>query len=133
MIGIVGPMMQAQPKGYGLNWLHTAIFPVMLKCYNDVMAANCWHANDTQINPGLLMRTTLTLADDVSLIARQVAKRERISLGEAVSRLARDGFRVQPLQPATKIKPRSKYSVLPARDEIITTEHVRRLMDEEGI
>ena len=79
------------------------------------------------------MRTTLTLADDVSLIARQVAKREHISLGEAVSRLARDGFRAHPKQPATKIKLRSKYSVLSARDEIVTTEHVRRLMDEEGI
>ena len=86
-----------------------------------------------QINRRLLMRTTLTLADDVSLIARQVAKRERISLGEAVSRLARDGFRAQPQQSETKIKLRSKYSLLPARDEIITTEHVRRLMDEEGI
>lgn len=79
------------------------------------------------------MRTTLTLADDVSLIARQVAKREHISLGEAVSRLAREGFRAQPLQSATRQKFRSKYSVLPVRDEVITTEHVRRLMDEEGI
>ena len=79
------------------------------------------------------MRTTLTLADDVSLIARQIAKRERISLGEAVSRLARDGFRAQPLQSPTSNKLRSRYSVLPARDEIITSEHVRRLMDEEGI
>lgn len=79
------------------------------------------------------MRTTLTLADDVSLIARQVAKRERISLGEAVSRLAREGFRAQPLQAAGKVKLKSKYSVLPAREEIITSEHVRRLMDEEGI
>ncbi len=79
------------------------------------------------------MRTTLSLSDDVFLIARQVAARERISLGEAVSRLARDGFRAQTQQPATEEKLKSKYSVLPERDEIITTEHVRRLMNEEGI
>jgi hypothetical protein len=79
------------------------------------------------------MRTTLSLSDDVFLIARQVAARERISLGEAVSRLARDGFRAQNQQPATKAKLKSKYSVLPERDEIVTTEHVRRLMAEEGI
>jgi hypothetical protein len=80
--------------------------------------------------PEQIMRTTLSLADDVLLIARQIAARERISLGEAVSRLAREGFRAQTEQPATKATFKSKYSVLPERDEIITTEHVRRLMNE---
>ncbi len=79
------------------------------------------------------MRTTLSLSDDVLLIARQVATRERISLGEAVSRLARDGFRAQTRRPTTKTTLKSKYSVLPEREEIITTKHVRRLMNEEGI
>jgi len=79
------------------------------------------------------MRTTLALSDDVFLIARQVAARDRVSLGEAVSRLAREGYRSQTQQPATATALKSRYSVLPVRDEIITTEHVRRLMDEEGI
>ena len=79
------------------------------------------------------MRTTLALSDDVFLIARQVAARDRVSLGEAVSRLAREGYRSQTQQPATGTVLKSRYSVLPARDEIITTEHLRRLMDEEGI
>lgn len=79
------------------------------------------------------MRTTLSLSDDVFLIARQVAARERISLGEAVSRLAREGFRAQSQKPATRAKLKGKYSVLPERDEIVTSEHVRRLMEEEGI
>ncbi len=79
------------------------------------------------------MRTTLSLSDDVFLIARQVAARDRVSLGEAVSRLAREGFRAQSLLPTTNVKLNSKYSVLPARDEIVTNEHIRRLMDEEGI
>ena len=79
------------------------------------------------------MRTTLALSDDVLLIARQCAARDGVSLGEAVSRLARDGFRAQMQQPLTAAEPRSRYTVLPARDEIVTTEHVRRLMAEEGI
>jgi hypothetical protein len=79
------------------------------------------------------MRTTLTLSDDVLVIARQCAARENVSLGEAVSRLVRDGFRARTQQPVTAAQPRSRYTVLPARDEIVTTEHVRRLMDEEGI
>ena len=79
------------------------------------------------------MRTTLTLADDVLLVARQSGARDGVSLGEAVSRLAREGYRTQLQQPPIAAMPRSRYTVLTARDEIVTTEHVRRLMDEEGI
>ena len=79
------------------------------------------------------MRITLALSEDVLLIARQYAARDKVSLGEAVSRLAREGVRFQMQQPATKSVFKSRYSVLPSRDQIVTTEHVRRLMDEEGI
>lgn len=79
------------------------------------------------------MRTTLTLDDDVFAVARQRAQRERISLGESVSRYVRDALRASAQVPATPVPLRSKYSVLPARDEIITTDHVRRLMEQEGI
>jgi len=79
------------------------------------------------------MRTTLTLDDDVFAVARQRAQRERTSLGEAVSRYVRDALRANAQAPATAVPLRSKYSVLPARDEIITSEHVRRLAEQEGI
>lgn len=79
------------------------------------------------------MRTTLALDDDVFSFARTHAQREHISIGEAISRLARDGIRARnlPLQPHSPT--RSKFALLPARDEIITTEHVRDLLDQEGI
>ncbi len=79
------------------------------------------------------MRTTLALDDDVFSVARQRAQRERISMGEAVSRFIREALRATGQAPTQPTALRSKYSVLPARDEIITTEHVRRLMDQEGI
>lgn len=79
------------------------------------------------------MRTTLSLDDDVFAVARQRAQREHTSLGEAVSRYIRDALRANTQAPTSPPVLRSKYSVLPARDEIITTEHVRRLMDQEGI
>jgi hypothetical protein len=50
-----------------------------------------------------------------------------------VSRYVRDALRANAQAPATPVPLRSKYSVLPARDEIITNEHVRRLMEQEGI
>lgn len=82
---------------------------------------------------GNLMRTTLSLDDDVFAVARQRAQRERTSLGEAVSRYVRDALRANAQAPASPTAFRSKYSVLAARDEIITTDHVRRLMEQEGI
>jgi hypothetical protein len=79
------------------------------------------------------MRTTLAIDDDIFAFARAHAQRQRISIGEMVSRLARDGIRSQSAATAVLARPKSKYALLPARNEIITTEHVRQLMDEEGI
>jgi hypothetical protein len=79
------------------------------------------------------MRTTLALDDDVFSFARAQARSEHISIGAALSRLARDGIRAQN-QPLLNTAPlNSKYALLPARSEVITTEHVRTLMDQEGI
>ena len=79
------------------------------------------------------MRTTLALDDDVFNIARQKAQREHMSIGAAVSELMRLGIRNMQLPAAQRPATRSKYAVLPARDEIITNEHVRRLIEREGI
>ena len=79
------------------------------------------------------MRTTLAVDDDVFAFARSHAQRERITLGQAISRLARDGIRAQGVTAARPARLKSKFALLPARDEIITTEHVRDLMDQEGV
>ncbi len=42
------------------------------------------------------MRTTLDIADDVLRVARAVAKSEGISLGQAVTKLARRGLAPRP-------------------------------------
>ncbi len=79
------------------------------------------------------MRTTLVLDDDIFAFARAHARREHISIGQAVSRLARDGIRAQTLPPTVAAQAKSKYALLPARAEVITSEHVRSLMDQEGM
>lgn len=79
------------------------------------------------------MRTTLAIDDDIYAYARSHAHRQKISIGEAISRLARDGIRAQNMPLAKAAKPKSKFALLPARAEIITTAHVRQLMDQEGI
>jgi hypothetical protein len=79
------------------------------------------------------MRTTLALDDDVFALARQKAQRDHVSLGAAVSELMRQGLRSMQQPAVQRPAPRSKYAVLPARDEIITSEHVYKLMEQEGI
>jgi hypothetical protein len=79
------------------------------------------------------MRTTMNLADDALLVAKQVAARERVSLGEAVSRLIRSGAGASAAAPMSAEPLRGRFALLPRRDEVITPEHVRQLMDREGI
>jgi hypothetical protein len=64
---------------------------------------------------------------------RAQAQRERISIGEALSRLARQGIQASQTVPPPATRPKSRYALLPARLEVITSEHVRRLMEQEGI
>ncbi len=79
------------------------------------------------------MRTTLAIDDDVFLHARRLAQERHISLGAAVSKLLRDGIRAQQHPQKTATGCKTSYGLLPARDEIITSDHVRRLMEQEGI
>ena len=79
------------------------------------------------------MRTTLALSDDIYLVAQQRAAREHITLGEAVSRLCRAGFVALNQAPVNPAPLRSPFSLLPARDELISSQHVYELMEQEGI
>lgn len=79
------------------------------------------------------MRTTIAIEDDIFAFARSQAQREHLTIGQVISRLARDGIRAQHAPMSKPRAPQSKFALLPARDEIITSEHVRDLMDQEGI
>ena len=79
------------------------------------------------------MRITLTIDDDALLHARRIAREKRISIGAAVSALLREGVRARQYPAAPTAACKSPYGLLPARDETITSEHVRRLMKQQGI
>lgn len=80
------------------------------------------------------MRTTLDIEDDVLQAAKELAKSEGSTAGRIISALARRGLNGE---PATSKKPRFVYRngvpVRPSRGEIITLEHIQKIMDEEGI
>ena len=93
------------------------------------------------------MRTTIDLADDVLFATKEVASRERISMGEVLSRWARQALLAPaPSAPGAPRKRPSKAAAvtsqhlarlglraLPARGGIVTNELVNRIRDEEGI
>ena len=87
------------------------------------------------VRPMRTMRTTLTLSDDALLVAKHHAAREKTSLGDAVSALIRAGARAHAsgVPPETAAPLRGRFALLPARDEVVTVEHVRELMEREGI
>ncbi|OIN93384.1 MAG: hypothetical protein AUJ20_04340 [Comamonadaceae bacterium CG1_02_60_18] len=89
------------------------------------------------------MRTTLDISDDILFAAKELAQREKKSLGQVISELARRAFAA----PATPYPPASPAAVpqvserlaaygirpLPKRGGIVTNELIDRLRDAEGI
>ena len=81
------------------------------------------------------MRTTLDIADDVLFAAREIAHREKKSLGQVVSDLARKSFQV-PVTPGLQASDAlAAYGIepLPARGVLVTNEEIDRLREAEGI
>jgi hypothetical protein len=80
----------------------------------------------------MIMRTTIAIDDDVLLAAKHEAIRRNLSLGEMATELMRAGLRANTLgaKPAATV---GRFAILPPRDEVITPEQVRRIMDDEGI
>ena len=80
------------------------------------------------------VRTTLNLAEDALIAAQTLARRRNLSLGEAVSELVRRGAAAPAAaMPGGSSPLRGRFALLPRRDEIVTAEHVRALMEREGI
>ena len=73
------------------------------------------------------MRTTLTIDDDVLGAAKAIAERERRSVGEIVSDLAR-----RTLAAGTSPRERNGVPLLPLRAPgiVVTPDEVNRLRDE---
>lgn len=87
------------------------------------------------------MRTTLDIEDDVLFAAKEIARREKKSLGQVISELARRAFRTAPAgsdqgpPPPSTSERLAAYGIqpLPARGGLVTNELIERLRDEEGV
>lgn len=79
------------------------------------------------------MRTTLDIEEDVLQAARELAEREGSTVGRVISALARRGLMAPDRKTKPPRSPRRGVPLLPSRGEVVTLDHVRGLMDHEGI
>jgi hypothetical protein len=80
------------------------------------------------------MRTTLDIADDVLFAAKEIAQREKKSLGQTISELARKAFAQSAAAPQVSERLASfGIRPLPPRGGIVSNELIDRLRDAEGI
>jgi hypothetical protein len=79
------------------------------------------------------MRTTLDIADDVLQAAKERARRERKTLGEMISELARRAL-TTPQEPLSVKEPKTVYGLkpFPRRGCIVTNQLINKLRDEDG-
>ena len=75
------------------------------------------------------MRTTVTIDDDVLSVARALAERNRTSLGQALSELARRGFRTNAAAAQRQRERGTVFSVDPDAGPI-TNEDVHRSLSD---
>jgi hypothetical protein len=79
------------------------------------------------------MRTTLNIEDDVLQAAKELAQREGGTAGQILSKLARRGLTAPSATAKKTYLTRNGVPVLPSRGEAVTLEHIRQLMDQEGV
>jgi hypothetical protein len=77
------------------------------------------------------MRTTLDIEDDILQAAKELAAKEGTTAGKILSQLARKGLHSPAQGKETRV--RNGIPVFPARGDVITLEHVQKLMDEEAV
>ncbi len=77
------------------------------------------------------MRTTLNLDDDIWAAAKALAKRERRSVGEILSELARQGLSQQNSHLVTEQESFYGFRPFPAGERVVTNELIDKLRDED--
>lgn len=84
------------------------------------------------------MRTTLDIDDDLLEAAKQLARRERSSAGEVISRLVRQSLTGFPAASAgaggsERVVSVAGFQPFPARGGVVTDDLIDAIRDAEGI
>ncbi|MBX9612206.1 MAG: CopG family transcriptional regulator [Burkholderiales bacterium] len=81
------------------------------------------------------MRTTLDIEDDVLAAAKDMARREHLTAGQVISRLARRALtaRIDSPPSAPSAPTVGGFRPLPARGVMATNDQVNALREREGL
>jgi hypothetical protein len=80
------------------------------------------------------MRTSVTLDEDVYQLATLYAKGRGVTLGAALSELARKGCSAQSESPSPNlVRAPNGLLMLPARGRVITSEMVKAALEEDDL
>ncbi len=77
------------------------------------------------------MRTTIDIDDDVLLVVKERARKARKSAGHVVSSIVRGALNGSRDDTSPDFIYKNGIQVLAPRGEVITLEHVNKLLDEE--
>ena len=79
------------------------------------------------------MRTTLDISSDVLHAAKERARREKRTIGEVISELARHALNAPPATPAARA-PKAVYGLrpFPKRGGIVTNELIDKLREDDA-
>ncbi len=72
------------------------------------------------------MRTTIDIDDDLLMLAKELAAREKRSAGKVISELAKKGLREQ---SATR-KKRNGFEIIPAEQRVVTGQLVQKILEQ---
>jgi hypothetical protein len=75
------------------------------------------------------MRTTMDIDDDVLQAAKELAAKQKLTAGKVLSALARRALAATPVSKRRK----NAVPVLPRRGDVITLDHVRKLIEQEAV
>lgn len=82
------------------------------------------------------MRTTLDIDEDVMAATKELARRQKVSMGKVVSKLLREALtgpgRTSPVDPSTG-RTVGAFRPFPPRGAIVTNEQIDTLREEEGL
>ena len=78
-----------------------------------------------------MVRTTLEIENDVLAAAKELARLDGTTAGKVISDLARRGL--EGVKQKSKARTKNGIPILASRGEVITSEHVRALMDADGV
>jgi hypothetical protein len=84
------------------------------------------------------MRTTLDIDDDVLYAAKELAAKERKTAGKVISEFFRRAIQTGDSGSNTPSSGqpyalKNGIPILPSRGEVVTSEQIQRIMDDEGI